>query len=600
MQGWSFLQRGTSPWNINIETGRVIGALVAGKWTDNAWLRQRAIEHVEATTSRVLPDGAVPYHGVGQPSTNYHDEMLEQWMVFYELTGHEPILDAMVATEWKGPAMGRTEEFWTSPFYKTFRWNYNKGTESGSELVATMTRNPYVRFLLDRDMFNDGYFGPGSVISYRYQAPWYDSTVVAKPLPRDYTIADRNAGGPRAWYGNWNYAGAFRPNPDSTRYEGHETLMGAMTVDDDGQVNSILVGVTPRIWQTPEPTGTLSAWAKLTVDEVPATTITRNYSVSTVMHGTTRVRSGSARPAGDSGWTSRQVWVGLPDRIVGLVSTVPTAGEAAAYAVNGVLRFISGGTTGAKSLKTLEEIIPDTHYRYGQLDILVHDTTYTSLTGFEVEYRRPELPATELTFSNRASEPLPVGGLTNFPSGTEFRFVVEVRPTWTTTDLANIDVVGDPEVIGLELTGGERSLQVWLNASGATRNVRLERANLPTGTDSIVLSNGVLGRVPFDGNLPDSVVLESGQHAVLVVSADPEDHKPGWESFAEMVTTPFLSIVPDGNEVRIEHRGMIQESSDLKTWTLMDPQPASPLRLPLEFGGKRFFKIQPMSGDNPQ
>lgn len=600
MQGWGFLQRDHSPWNINIETGRVIGALVAALWTENAWLRNRAMDHVDATTARVFPDGGVPYHGMGHASTNYHNALLEQWLVFYELTGHEPILDAMVDTEWKGPAMGRTEEFWTSPFYKTFRWNYNKGTEAGSELVAAMTRNPYARFLLDRDMFSDGYFGPGTDISFRYQIPWYDSTVVAKPLPGNYTIADRNAGGPRAWYGNWNYAGSFRPNPDSTRYEGHETLMGAMTVDDDGQVNSILVAVTPRIWQTPEPTDTLSAWARLTMDEVPATTISRNYSVATSIHGTTRVRSGAYRTGVDSGWTSRQLWVGLPDRIVGLVSTVPTAGAAAAYAVNGVLRFISGGTTGAKTLKGLEEITPDAHYRYGQLDILVHDTTYASLSGLEVAYRVPAFPATELTFSNRASEPLPASGQMNFPSGTEFRFVVEIRPTWTTTDLENMNVLGDQEVIGLEFTGGERSFQVWLNASGLTRNVSLQRGNLPAGMDSFVLSNGVLGRVPFQSNIPGSVDLEHGQHALLVVSSDPEDHQVGWRSFAEMVATPFLTIAPRGDELQIEHRGMLQESSDLKTWTLMNPQPASPLSLPLEVGGKRFFKIQPMNGDHLQ
>lgn len=596
MEGWYFMVLGYSPWNINIETGRLVGVMTAGLWTGNQWLVDRSFNRVDATTARVFPDGAVPYHGTGQASTNYHDILLEEWLILYELTGYQPLMDAMVNTQWKGPVMGRTEEFWTSPFYKTFRWNYQRGTEAGSELVATMSRNPYVRWLLDRDMLPD-YFTPGSQLANRYQAPWYDDTVIANPLPDNYTIADRNTGGPRAWYGNFNYAGAFRPNPNSTRYEGHETLMGAMTVDGDGRVNSILVDVTPRIWQTPVDTVEngygISAWADLTIYEVPATTISRNYSVSTSIHEITRRRAGSARTANVSGWTGRQVWIGLPDRIVGLVSTVPTAGEAAAYAVNGVLRLISGGTAGAATTKVLEEIIPGTHYRYGQLDILVHDSTYTSLTGLEVDYRVPAYPATELTFSNRASEPLPAGTQTTFPSGTEFRFVVEVRPVWTTSDLMAVNVLGDQDLIGLDLVSSEQSLQVWLNAADTVRSATLQRGNLPAGTDSIVLSDGVLGRVPFDASVPALVNLDPGQHAVLVVSSDPEDHQVGWESFTQLIETPLIGITPSVEGMQIEHRGTLQESGDLNSWTDMNPQPASPWTVTIEPGEKRFFRIKP-------
>jgi len=596
MEDWYFLQNGYSPWNINIETGRLVGVMVAGLWTHNEWLVTRSFNRIDATTARLFPDGAVPYHGIGQASTNYHNELLVEWLILYELTGYEPIMDAMMESQWKGPTMGRTEEFWTSPFYKTYRWNYEKGTEAGSELVVAMTRNPYVRWLLDRDMFPD-YFTPGNQLPYRYQAPWYDDTLIANPLPDNYTIADRNTGGPRGWYGNFNYAGAFRPNPNSNRYEGHETLMGAMTVDDDGRVNSILVDVTPRIWQTPghtvEDGFDISAWADLTINEVPATTITRNYSVSTSIHGITRRRAGSARTANVSGWTGRQVWIGLPDRIVGLVSTVPTAGDAAAYAVNGVLRLISGGTAGAETTKVLEEIVAGTHYRYGQLDVFVHDSTYASLTGLEVEYRVPAYPATELTFSSRASEPLPAGGKGIFPSGTEFRFVVEVRPTWTTINLTSLGVLGDQDLIGLDVVGNGQSFQVWLNAGDTVRNVSLQRGNLPAGRDSIVLSAGVLGRAPFTADVPASVKLVPGQHAVLVVSPDPADHQAGWESFAELVNTPMIEIISGLDGMQIDYRGTLQESSDLNSWTDMDPQPGSPWTLTLVPGEKRFFRTKP-------
>jgi hypothetical protein len=595
---WEFLKYGTSPWNINIETGRLIGVVVASQWTasqrDNTELLDRCLNRIDNTINRILPDGAIPYHGTGQASTNYHNELLLQWLLLYELLDYTPLLDAMEDTQWKGPVMGRTEEFWTSPFYKTYRWNYEKGTEAGSELVATVSRNPYVRGLLDRDMFPD-YFTPGNVTPYRYQAPWYDASVIAHPLPDNYTIADRNTGGPRAWYGNFTYAGAFDPNPNRIHYEGHETFMGAMTVDsDDGRVNSILVDVTPRIWQTAEATSELSAWADLSFNEIPATTVSYHYSVSTVIHDITRRRNISQRTDAVSGWTGRQVWVGLPDRLIGLVSIVPTSGSANAYAVNGVLRLISGGTAGAVTSKLLEEITPGTHYRYGELDIIVHDTTYNSISDLILDYRVPQFRATELIFSNRSSEPLPSATLaTGFSSDTEYRFVVEVRPVATTTDLTTVSVLGDRELIGLEIQGSGNSFQVWLNASDTNRTVVLERQNLPIGRDSLVLSNGILGRLPFNDSVPSSLSLQSGQHAVLVVSSNSDDHSHGWESFEDLVNTPLLSIGPVSEGLKLNYRGILQESTDLDTWKDMHPQPGSPWIFIPEAGQKHFFKIKP-------
>jgi hypothetical protein len=542
MQGWHSLQRNYSPWNINIETGRHIGALVAGLWTGSQWHINRVIEYIDRVIARVLPDGAIPYHGIGNPSVNYHNDVLQQWLIIYELTGYEPLLQAMADTQWKGSVMGRTDEFWTSPHYKTERWNFERGTEAGSEAVAALSRNPYLRWLLDRDMF-PAYPFPGTNVPNRYQVAWYDpSGISAEPLPDNYTIPDRNVGGPRAWYGNFNYSGSFMPNPNQRDYEGHETLIGAMTVDpQDGRLNSILTAVTPRIWQTPEATidpiggHELSAWALMTINEIAATTITRNYSVATSIHGTTRQRAFSRRTTDDSGWTSRQLWIGLPDRILGLVSTVPTADEAAAYAVNGVLRLVSGGTAGAATTKVLQEVTPNQHYRYGQLDIIVHYTTYSSISGFELEYRRDLYPATELTFSDRESEPLPVGDQSIYPADTDFRFVVEVRPTWTTTDLASLTMLGDRDLLGLELISDTTSLQVWLNAANSDQVASLQRQSLPEGNASFTLSDGVLGRAPFHSNVPSSVTLAPGQHAVLVVSSDRNDHRVGWESFAHMV-----------------------------------------------------------------
>ncbi|MEM6886382.1 MAG: hypothetical protein AAF571_15280, partial [Verrucomicrobiota bacterium] len=428
------LQANRDPWNYNQETARSVALLVMGLYTEDDAMVEQILAHTGKTISMMRPDGAVPYHGDGNPSVNYHNVLIGSLMLIYEHTGHEPILEALKASQWKGPVMGKTDEFWTSMHKKSFRWNFQAGTEAGHEIVAALSENSYLRWLLDRNMQLGS--GNGSIAG-RDQATWYRSDISAIPLPDNYTIPDRNVGGPRAWYGNFCYAGAFRPNPPEM--EGRETLMGAMTVDpEDGRLNSILANVTPRIWMAPEDYRqegdrlTTTAKGILTTNELAATTITRNYSVSTSVHDITAARKAYQGPMSD--WKGRQIWIGMPDRIVGLVSSVPKMDNAEAYAIHGVLRLISGGATGAATTKVLEELEPQKRYRYGQLEVVVHHTTYNSLNGFEVAYRREDYPATELTFSDRDSEPAPAGELNTYSADTDYQFLVEVRPVWAEGD----------------------------------------------------------------------------------------------------------------------------------------------------------------------
>ncbi|MEM8898979.1 MAG: hypothetical protein AAGC85_12770 [Bacteroidota bacterium] len=497
------------PWNYNIEISRQMGTLNIGLYLDDQEIVDRVLRHSDQSMAMQRLDGAMPYHGDDRPSVNYHNKVMGLWTRMYEQTGYEPLREAVEKSQWKGPTTGRTEEWWTSPFDKAYRWNIQKGTEVGGESVASLTGNPYVRAMIDRNNKLSG--AVSGRVGGRSAARWYRADIDSLALPDNYTIPDRNIGGPRAWYGNFTHAGSFRPWS-----EGHRTLIGAMTVDSaDGRLNSILAEVTPKVWITPEGENGYSPFAELTHKEIPATTISKNYSVGTTLHGVKRVRGGSyAGPLSD--WLGRQMWIGLPDRIIGLVSTVPGIDNAKGYAVHGVLRLISGGATGARTLKELETISP-THFRYGQLDIIIHDQTYSSVTGLLKPYRNRNLPATELTFSDRASEtyPLEVGAEKSYPLDTDYRFVVEVRPTWADeNELTSVNVLGDQEVVGLEVVGSTRSFQVWLNTTDADKEISVQRDRLPEGKASYVFSDGLLGRVDYQSTIPDQTTLAGGQHAV--------------------------------------------------------------------------------------
>ena len=203
-------------WNLNMETARMVAVLSLGYFTGNDEMVAKVRSHVDQVISLMKPDGGFPYHGTGNPACNYHNVFLASLTRIYGLSGYEPIRKALAETQWKGPVMGRTEEFWTTPFYKAYRWNTATGAEAGVEAVAALSGNGYVRALLDRE---------GKRIS-RDQIEWYRNDIKPLSLPDNYTIPDRNVGGPRAWYGNFTYAGSFRPPPPNQG--GPNTLMGAI------------------------------------------------------------------------------------------------------------------------------------------------------------------------------------------------------------------------------------------------------------------------------------------------------------------------------------------------------------------------------------
>lgn len=513
---------GFKNWNLNIETARVVAALNLGYYTKNQELVKRALKHVDGTLAKMRPDGGLPYNGSSNPSANYHNEIFGSLGRIYDISGYAPIAAAMKAAQWKGPVMGQTDEMWTSPFHKTARWNILRGVEAGNEMVVALSGNPYARYLMSR-------FPAGAV---RDNICWYRSDIPAKPLPDNYTIVDRNVEGPRAWYGRFTYSGTLHSVP--TREAGHETLFGAMTVDAaDGRLNSVLTDVTPRVRVSREDGKNakglkISAVAKLTSDLKGAFLTGKHYSASSAVHGIATVLN-FAYPAAFTDWEGRQIWLGLPDRLIGLVSTVPKKDGAEAFAIEGVLRFVSGGTAGAAVPKELKKI-SDRQYQYGELDIIIHATSYPELTAETIPYRVPKYPAYELTFRSAA------GGIPatpqKFKADANYSFVVEIRPNWTTSPaVVKADFTGP--VLGLQASANGKNWQVFFNPSSSPKSCPPFIKPSVAGTTSLRLT-GVNNGLPTR-NIPSGLSLNSGQEAVFVTSNDPKDHETGWDSFEQMV-----------------------------------------------------------------
>jgi hypothetical protein len=210
-----------------------------------------------------------------------------------------------------------------------------------------------------------------------------------------------------------------------------------------------------------------------------------------------------------------------------LLSTKPKKDGAAASEINAVLRLISAGTAGAAVCKNLEKVA-DRHYRYGELDIILHHSNYAQVTMDVIPYRLPKFPASELTLRvYRKDQTI----FTKHARAKEFLVAVEVRPIWAKGE-ATVTMSSVHDLLSLRATVHQRDWQVFYNAASKPAEVRPQYPS-DLGKARLRLSH-VDRSVPKIPAAPN-IVLPPNQQAVVITSNDPMDHQPGWNSFAEMV-----------------------------------------------------------------
>lgn len=496
-----------------------IALLNLGCWTDNREMREGAYARVDRLLNKRYPDGAWPYDS-GNPAHGFHNELLSDLTRFYDQTCYGPVKEALIASQWKGPMEGFMDELWTSPPQIAQNWNIERGTEAGPESVATLSGNPFLRYLLNRDR------DIASGLSLREQALWYTSGP-AIPFNDRYLIRDRNIDGPRCWWWNFCYAGSFRPI--KAHDPGRETLMGAMATDQgDFRVNAILSSITTEVRVADKDTFTDSgdsgdlvetSWGKMATNLDGSSTVGRLVTVAGARYQiATEGKNGT--PGHDTGWDGEQIWLGLPDRIIGYVAALPRKEGSPVIEINGVLRLLSGGTAGAATLKKLDQMSPNL-YRYGKLDIIVHDSNYASVETKEVPYLDPKFPATEIRLSS-----------TNSPASAPLHYVIEVRPNGFIDPIseAKVSTFTDGKLDGLRVdVEAGKTYFVWYNAQ--TEKLPFHLPDLPKRKWPLVLRFSSDDNIdhPITGDMPkeSDLVLKPSQIAVLVNGDD------GIESMAE-------------------------------------------------------------------
>ena len=492
---------------------------------DESYLKKAQLL-IDAQEKNIYPDGGIAANDHQNDANLLHDFTTAQLADIYEITRDLKLEDLLRLTEWYGPvSSGKMGEFWTVPCWKD-HWN-SADAPAGGESVAALTGNPYLRGMLDKKLAEIPL--PRRWAENCDSIVWYRDDVKPLPLPDQFTIIDRNINGPRAWYGRFNYAATLRPIPQTE--PGLSTLIGAHVLSAEGKIGQLLMGVYPRIrlqGETRNPDGRpfRQAYAWPTSNLKSSLVIGRSFSAisaSYILHQYQGSNKGH-----DTDWKGRQLWLGLPDRIIGLVEVEPTREGAPAWGVEGILRLGTGGTVFGKA--THLESLGQGVYRYGDLTVSLLSHNFAAVTPKELPFRVPTAPVTELTLQDDKAAGEPKSPF-NYPLGTHYWFLVEIRPSWVTAPAIVRQLNKPAGIVGFEAQAGGKQFVLISNPSSSELVSELPSQK---GEDPRTLRTSL--RAEIQTNAPSTLSLKPQELAVLVTSPDADDHRAGFASFRDMIT----------------------------------------------------------------
>ncbi|MBF0442859.1 MAG: hypothetical protein HQK54_13215, partial [Oligoflexales bacterium] len=364
--------------------------LNAGLYLKNEAYIEKSNLLLKQTVESIYPDGAFPYIWNQNECVNYHGANIKAMSRIYAMTGNKMAYQGILQLknfEVLSVEPGNIGEFYTAPAWKTM-WNGVSGIDN-AEPVASSTHNNYLRTMIDQYNAQKG-ANPSALA-----ASFYDRSLAGKPLPDGYIVYDRNIEGPRGRYGYFSFGITGRKvQSNGNQDPGQQTLAGAMITEDAGQgrqIDSILMAVYPKVHVQPTKTaGTeWDSWAYLRSSVLSATSVAKN---SAAYGATMQLQTQTVGPAAKvHPWRSLELWITLPDRIVGAVEVSPIQ-SAMASAVDGRIKLGYGRTGVNLAPSQLSTIAKGKEYRYGLMRVLIHENNFKRIDTAAAGVIRDEYP----------------------------------------------------------------------------------------------------------------------------------------------------------------------------------------------------------------
>ncbi|MDX6765215.1 MAG: hypothetical protein SFU85_00330 [Candidatus Methylacidiphilales bacterium] len=491
----------------NIHLAMSLELLNFGLYLEDAAMLEASRQLLYAQEKAILPDGGTHYIWSQNESCGYHDVIAQFFAQIHEISGDPQPLAWLKRLEWYGPvSIGRMAEYWTAPSWK-HTWNSALKGIAGGEHVAGATGNPYVRGIL-------GEPDPKPKDLRRWEqaripVAWYRRDVKPLPLPDAVTYPDRNIDGPRAWYGRFSYAATLRDIPEDE--PGHATLLGALIAQPDFSLQTFLMGVGPRV-RVGAKADDPRSWAGLTSGMRSSRIIGRSFSAFTATYE--MATFGSSQKGKLSGWNGRQLWLTLPDRLIGWMAVDPIKADAPPADLQAVIRLGTGGTVNGPK-QTIKSLGPN-EWSYGDFVVRVLEQNFAKVEPKLVPFRLPAFPTTEVTCE--------------VASAKYAWCLVEVKPAWAQERAEVRHLLQPQEAAGFSVSlAGKR---YWVAGNPGASEVTVQPPRT-AGKAALFLSSQSAPAVPGPNGEP--LKLAAHATAVLVENPSPDEQLPGWENFQQIL-----------------------------------------------------------------
>lgn len=465
----------------------------------------------------IFEDGGTSYIAKQNESPGYHRPCIDLAYDSYVMTRDPRILAMLAKLEYYPISINdsnHTTEWYTPPSWKQ-SW-YGAGAFGGSRIVYYLTGNQYYKVLAGQD-----YLLKPTEPSMKDALVYRDHPHADKKLPNNYTLYDRNIQGVRMNYGLYSAAMNGRI---TDQLAGKNTLAGLTLAEPprDGQVafSAAVYGILAY----PKDAPTISK-------ESISVSLGRNFASLGADYTLAQRLAGPTRR--EVPWKGRQVWLYLPDRMIGLVELTPDGTQQSKAITLNI--ELGRGKKGAFDNSPAEKT-GDLSCKFGNLLVNVLDT---NLKGIRLSPKADGMAADgnrgphnefhlvdEPNLADWSAEARPYQGT--------YHAVVELKPATAQGEAVVRKIQQQDGVVGLSVDLNGTKYTALYNSGISPVSVETA-AYTKAGKSSLFRDRSSFTATE---NLPvsvsSSVSIPSKQVVIIVSGNDPALHKPGligWKNF---------------------------------------------------------------------
>ncbi len=502
--------------NADLGASRIFinSALFSGEKKD----LEQGLKLAYSWAGNIYEDGGSAYIAKQNESPSYSFGCIELEFDNYLMTHDPKLLEILKSVEYYPISItdsNLTTEWYTPPSWKQ-SW-YNAGLIV-NPVSYYLTGNQYYKTISGND-----YFELPKEPSIKKAMIYRTYPYVAKKMPNNYTVYDRNIQGVRMNYGLYSAAMNGRI---TDQLLGKNSFVGLTIAEipreDKRAFSAALYGLNAFPVISGKPGHNTVTKENISV------ALGRDFASLNADYSLAQAKPGPARV--ECNWKGRQSWIYLPDRMIGLVELTPDGSQkATAITLNLELGRTKSGAFDTSPLEKINE----KEFKYGKLLIVVHDTNFK---GSKISDKPDNMssdgnrgPHSELHFVDAANLKEWSSEQRNY-EGTYYA-VIELRMADSKQNAKVAKIVKDG-LIGLTAEVSGKSYSTIYNYGDSV--AKIPSANFAKNGRTSLFADRTSFAAPVQ--VPAEIVIPAKQSVLIVSGEDERMHKPGivgWKPFIE-------------------------------------------------------------------